>query len=218
MSIPIVKICGLQSVEVLKSILHLPIDYLGFVFAKSRRQVTVEQARNLIDYVRVFDTKVPLTVGVFVNPTKEELELTQEIVALDVIQLHGQESPDFCKWVKETLQVQVWKVISVSKEPLSENITLELSKYSSYVDLLLMDTAGGGTGETFAWHVIPAYRDWARQEGIPLLVAGGLTQDNVALLMKEYGPDGVDVSSGVETDGIKDITKITAFVERVKQL
>lgn len=76
---------------------------------------------------------------------------------------------------------------------------------------------GGGSGKTFAWERIPAYAEWAKSREIALFVAGGLQPDNVQQLIQTYTPFGVDVSSGVETEGVKDIAKITAFVERVKQ-
>lgn len=96
-----------------------------------------------------------------------------------------------------------------------------IDAYVGTIDALLLDTYdplyGGGSGKTFAWDRIPAYQAWTHQHGIPLFVAGGLTADNAEKLVHEYHPEGLDVSSGVETNGVKDIAKITAFVERVKQ-
>lgn len=221
-----VKICGLQSVEVLKSILNLPIDHVGLVFAKSKRQITPERAGDMIAFLKseaARGTQVPMTVGVFVNPTEADLTSALAAAPLDVVQLHGQESPAFCKQVREQFQVQVFKAVSISKTeasvPTAEAVAKQLDPYRGTVDGILLDTHdpvyGGGSGTTFAWDCIPVYQEWARKTGVKLLVAGGLQPDNVQRLITDYTPDGVDVSSGVETDGVKDIAKITAFVERV---
>ncbi|WP_260069178.1 phosphoribosylanthranilate isomerase [Paenibacillus sp. p3-SID867] len=216
------KICGLQSVEVLKSMINLPVDYIGFVFAKSRRKVSPQQAAQLMQVLREWDhNKIPAAVGVLVNPDLNELvELLRE-AALDVVQLHGQESPQFCREVKERFPVSVFKAISIeSDRPESERLST-LDPYAGCIDGLLIDTYdpvyGGGSGKTFAWDLIPPYQEWAKRQGIPLFVAGGLDSDNVSHLIGQYAPYGVDVSSGVESEpGVKDINKVMAFIERVK--
>lgn len=225
-TMPTVKICGLQSVEVLKSVIHLPIDHIGLVFAPSKRQVKPDKAAELISYLRHeadHGVSVPLTVGVFVNPSQEQLKEIMATAPLDIVQLHSQETPEFCKWVREKFDVQVFKSVSISKSenkiPSSSEVAAQLDPYIGSVDAVLLDTFdpvyGGGSGKTFAWDCIPVYQEWARKAGVKLLVAGGLQPDNVDQLVEAYRPDGVDVSSGVETDGVKDIAKITAFVERV---
>ncbi|WP_127588367.1 phosphoribosylanthranilate isomerase [Paenibacillus koleovorans] len=225
-----VKICGLQDVEVLKSILHLPIDQIGFIFAKSRRQVSPAQAGELIRELKAHEEvaasggggggTVPLTVGVFVNPTPHELAETLREAPLDIVQLHGKESAELCRFVKSTLGARVMKVVSIGGAD-GSSVEEQLAPYAGSIDMLLLDTfephVGGGSGQTFAWDRIPPYLEWTRRNGIPLLVAGGLNAGNVEELIRDYAPDGVDVSSGVETDGIKEVTKIIAFVERVKQ-
>ncbi|TVY11623.1 phosphoribosylanthranilate isomerase [Paenibacillus cremeus] len=226
-----VKICGLQTVEAVRETAGLAVDHIGFMFARSKRQVTPEQAGELIRQgLPVKGTAGrPEAVGVFVNPSKEELSAVLDKAPLDVIQLHGQEDAAFCCWVKETFPgVCVFKVISVTSTSAggeqSQDSSPEaiLSSYKPYIDGVLLDTFdpvyGGGSGKTFDWDAIPPFLSWCRQAGIPLLVAGGLAPDNVADLIQTYAPDGVDVSSGVETDGIKDLTKIRSFVERVKTI
>lgn len=223
--------------ELLKSIVTLPIDHIGFVFAKSRRQVAPREAGEMIRALRAFREEglsVPLTVGVFVDPSVDELAIALREAPLDAVQLHGRESADFCRAVKKEFGVQVWRAVSVAgiapEEARSETacsvrapseyagcVEALLAPYADCIDALLLDAAGGGTGKTFEWNRIPAYRTWARKAGVPLLVAGGLHPGNVGELLRDYDPDGVDVSSGVETDGAKDIAKITAFVERVKR-
>ncbi|MNJ44553.1 phosphoribosylanthranilate isomerase [Paenibacillus fonticola] len=215
-----VKICGLQSVEVLKSIVHLPIDYVGFVFARSKRQVSGAKAAELIPILKEWQTAAaPLSVGVFVNPTLLELSHILAEAPLDIIQLHGAETPDFCREVKQNLGVKVFKALSV-KEDGSIHDAHPLAGYEGAIDGLLLDTYdplyGGGSGKTFAWERAQPYKEWAEEHQVEFLAAGGLHADNVEELIALISPDGVDVSSGVETDGVKDISKITAFVERVK--
>lgn len=217
-----IKICGFQSVEVLKSMVNLPVDYIGFVFADSKRRIDGVQAGELL---RVLDEWTsgsrPRSVGVFVNPGDALLNDVMEKAPLDVIQLHGQESPQRCREIREHFGIQVFKAWSVDSQGQIERSADELDAYVGTIDALLLDTYdplyGGGSGKTFAWDRIPAYQAWTHQHGIPLFVAGGLTADNAEKLVHEYHPDGLDVSSGVETNGVKDIAKITAFVERVKQ-
>lgn len=221
---PTVKICGLKDEATLSAIVHLPIDHIGFVFAPSKRQITSEQAGALVRLLadrRERGLPVPLTFGVFVNPTMEQLADVLREAPLDVVQLHGSESPEFCRSVRETFNVQVYRVSSVkhtdAPEARQDSAETALNPYIGTIDGLMVDTAGGGTGKTFEWNKIPEFQTWARKQNIPLLVAGGLNLDNVGDLLEAYMPDGVDVSSGVETDGMKDIAKITAFVERVKR-
>jgi phosphoribosylanthranilate isomerase len=223
---PTAKICGIRSIEVLQAIAHLPITYIGFVFARSKRQVSPEQAGEMIRFLQkkaLTGDHIPLTVGVFVNPGEDELLQTMQIAPLDVVQLHGQETPEFCKWVKEHFGVLVFKAVHLQKSedriPAIAAVAEQLNVYRGNIDAVLLDTFdpvyGGGSGNVFAWNCIPPYQEWAREAGVKLLVAGGMQPDNVAQLLADYQPDGVDVSSGVETDGVKDISKITAFVERV---
>ncbi|WP_430181222.1 phosphoribosylanthranilate isomerase [Paenibacillus lautus] len=216
------KICGLQSVEVLKSMINLPVDYIGFVFAKSRRKVSPQQAAQLIQVLREWDhDMIPAAVGVLVNPDLNELEELLREAALDVVQLHGQESPQFCREVKERFPVSVFKAVSIESDRSEAERLSALDPYAGSIDGLLIDTYdpvyGGGSGKTFAWDLIPPYQQWAKRQGIPLFVAGGLDSDNVSHLIGQYAPYGVDVSSGVESEpGVKDINKVIAFVERVK--
>jgi phosphoribosylanthranilate isomerase len=226
MAAPTVKICGLQTPETAAVVAGLPVDQAGFVFAMSKRQVTPEKAGELIAVLRDSAAQPtgtrPLTVGVFVNPSMEELERTLAAAPLDVVQLHGAEDPDFCREVKSRFGVQIYKVVSLKVASDEGPDSLQMETFSGAVDAVLLDTLdpvyGGGSGKTFDWERIPAHLSEARRLGLKLIVAGGLTPDNVADLIETYRPDGVDVSSGVETEGVKDADKIKSFVERVKSL
>jgi phosphoribosylanthranilate isomerase len=221
-----VKICGLMNVDTVLAIADLPIDQVGFIFAPSKRQVTSKQAGEMIALLkRVYaehSSLTPKTVGVFVNPTREQISETLAKVPLDIIQLHSPEPVEFCKWIKDTFDVKIYKVISVSVSSQIQQQLKLLQSYAGVVDAILLDTydpiVGGGTGVTFAWHCITEYLAWTKKHGLQLIVAGGLNEENVALLIADYHPDGVDISSGVETDGSKDPLKIKRFVERVKGL
>jgi phosphoribosylanthranilate isomerase len=219
-----VKICGIREEQTLRDMAGLPVDYIGFVFAPSKRQVTAEQAARLHAVSREMAMQggqSPRTVGVFVNPTMEQLAEVFHLVPLDVAQLHGQESPAFCREVGRRFGVEVWRALSAD-EPGGAAATAvtgaaRLAAYEGAVSTVLLDTAGGGTGRTFRWDLIPSYQEKARGHGLRLIVAGGLTPDNVPELLAAHTPDGVDISSGVETDGTKDINKIAAFAERVNR-
>lgn len=206
-----IKICGLQSVEVLKSIQALPIDLIGFVFAASRRQVTLKQARMLVREVPSSMGKV----GVFVNPTRDELDAILAEVPLTHLQLHGQEAPAFCAELSCRYRVKVIKALPVKS--LSE-LEADISRYKGTVDGFLFDTfhpsQSGGTGRRFSWDLIPQMQFLIGET--PYWIAGGLNPENVGDLLRMYRPYGVDVSSGVETNGSKDIHKIAQFVEKVR--
>lgn len=213
-----IKICGLQSSGMLESILNLPIDYIGFVFAKSTRQVSPSQAKEMIHSLHEHHHLSIMTVGVFVNPSVDELISVMKEAPLDVIQLHGQESPELCNWVKKTFKVKLFKVFSISDKEHMESVQSKLDPYLGVIDAVMLDTydavAGGGTGKTFSWESIPLYHNWTKMFQLPLMIAGGLNADNVKQLIAEYEPNGVDVSSGVETNGVKDVDKIISFVQR----
>ncbi|MEK8127390.1 phosphoribosylanthranilate isomerase [Paenibacillus filicis] len=253
----LVKICGLRTTEQAEQVGRLPVDYIGLVFARSKRQVGPAQAGAMIAAIREASPGRTIKVaGVFVNPAMEELATVLAEAPLDVIQLHGQETPAFCREVKARFSdVEVLKAVSLSARtssaavgpdgvdseklqaeagPTAEEevqrerdrreaaVAAQLDPYREAIDGVLLDTVdpvyGGGSGHAFDWNAIPPYSDWCREAGLPLLVAGGLKPDNVGELLREFAPGGVDVSSGVETDGVKDIVKITTFVERVKSI
>lgn len=198
-----VKICGLRQKKDVQTAVGSGADLIGFVFAKSRRQISLAEAHILA-------TDIPLgikKVGVFVNPTLEEVEVAVKNVPLDMVQLHGQESLDFIRQIK----LPVIKAISVTSED-------DLPNFSDYpaTTLFLLDAPGvqyeGGSGHVFDWqHLRPTTLPMER-----IIIAGGLSVTNVAAAIDYFQPYGVDVSSGVETAGQKDSTKITQFIAMAK--
>ncbi len=197
-----VKICGIQKLEDAKAAIEAGADALGFVFAKSSRQVTVEQARLITEKL----PKSILKIGVFVNSSKQELEETAKIAGLDFVQLHGEESAEFC----ESLKVPYIKAFRVKEEA-------DLLKVENYKgEYFLLDSGigkyHGGNGTSFEWKLTKSIQN-KRQS---LILAGGLNEENVEEAINISSPYMVDVSSGVETNGEKDPNKIKRFILKVK--
>lgn len=198
-----VKICGLKEVLHVQAAVNAGADAIGFVFAPSKRLVSIEQAHELAKHVPLGVLKI----GVFVNPTAEELREAVEGVPLDYVQYHGEETPDF---IREQGFPAI-KALSVHSEE-------DIKAAGQYdVDYYLFDAPGtdfkGGSGHTFDWTLL-------ERAGIPkekLILAGGLKQDNIREALSLVAPFMVDVSSGVETDGVKDKEKIEGFLQAVKK-
>lgn len=177
-------------------------DLLGFVFASSKRQITLAQAQKISRQVSGI-----AKVGVFVNAPLYEVQAVARECQLDYVQLHGDESPEYC------LQVgyPVIKAFRIS----SEFSVTAFAGYQPAWTLFDSFSVGqqGGTGIAFDWQQAQAL---VQQAPRPLLAAGGLTPDNVVEAIQVLKPDGVDVSGGVETNGIKDIAKIKRFIAAVR--
>lgn len=189
-----VKICGLKTVEAVQVAVEAGADYIGFVFAESRRQVSLEQAEKLASSIPATVQKV----GVFVSPSLAELEQAIDQVGLDLVQIHG----DFDENLLSQISVPVIRAVQVQ----SGGETLH-----SQADYLLFDAPVAGSGRTFDWNKLDS-----SAISQPFFIAGGLDADNVRAAVQTFSPYAVDVSSGVETDGVKDNEKIRRFIERVK--
>ena len=204
---PKVKMCGISKVETIPAIVDAKPDYMGLVFAPSKRQVTVDQAKTLVDELhKHYEIK---TVGVFVNETVENLLKIAEAVKLDVIQLHGDEDESFIQTLKEQSNVEVWKAVQVRSAADAE------AWIDSSADMLLFDAyhkdERGGTGEVFDWSSLDEFER-------PFMLAGGIDSTNVARAIRTVRPYGIDISSGIETDGVKDNEKIKAFTNIVRTI
>ena len=209
---PKVKMCGISKVETIPAIIDAKPDYMGLVFAPSKRQVTVEQAKTLVEelhkqYAVRYNSETIKTVGVFVNETIENLLKIAEEVKLDVIQLHGDEDESFIQILKEQSNVEVWKAVQVRSAADAEKWI------DSSADMLLFDAyhkdERGGTGEVFDWSALDEFER-------PFMLAGGIDSTNVARAIRTVRPYGLDISSGIETNGVKDDEKIKAFTNIVR--
>lgn len=202
-----VKICGLRRPEDIEYVNKYTPHYAGFVFAKSRRQVTMEQGRELRD---LLNPSIK-AAGVFVNETADRVAQIAVFCRLDIIQLHGDESPEYFRNIKDILnsmssmEVEIWKAVRVK----DEESLIGLNEYPKDAVLLdaYADGSYGGAGKTFDWNLAVL----AKKHG-KIILAGGLTLDNVKDAVNMIKPFAVDVSSGVETDGCKDESKIREFI------
>jgi len=181
-----VKICGITNIQDALLATNLGVDALGFIFANSPRQITPEKAKGIIHDLPPF-TK---TVGVFVNEKTEKIKEIQSACGLDLVQLHGDESPEQCR----DLMPYSIKAFRVSNESDLKNI----EKYKGLVRAVLLDTfqegKAGGTGKTFDWSLAVK----ANETGIPIILAGGLGPENIQEAIKTVKPYAVDVNSGIE--------------------
>ena len=199
-----VKICGIMNKEIAAAAVAFGADALGFVFAQSRRQVTPAKAKEIIATVPPFISRV----GVFVNSSPEEVRDIVSYCGLDTVQLHGEEDPANYR----DLLHRAVKVIISCRVKDDESVRGVLN-YP--VDAYLFDTykkgLPGGTGEVFDWAILNKFTFPA-----PVILSGGLNTENVVQAVQAVKPYAVDVSSGVETSGIKDIEKIQTFIEQAK--
>ncbi|MCJ8008475.1 phosphoribosylanthranilate isomerase [Lederbergia wuyishanensis] len=197
-----VKICGIMSEEAALAASEAGADFLGFVFAESKRKITPESAALIIQRVQ----QNVKSVGVFVNESYENIIRIAGIAKLDYIQLHGDESPEFCK----SLPYPVIKAFSIKEQ---DDIK-QLAKYDC--EYFLVDSPGvkyrGGSGIPFDWSLLE-HLDIPREK---IILAGGLDSENVKKAITTVKPAIVDVSSGVETNGVKDLRKIQEFLATAK--
>lgn len=218
---PKVKMCGISKVETIPAVVEAKPDYMGLVFAPSKRQVTVDQAKTLVEelhkqYTKRYNNGAEQsnndeikTVGVFVNETLDNLVSIATEANLDVVQLHGDEDEAFIQSLKERTNVEVWKAVQIRSAADAETWS------DSSADMLLFDAyhkdERGGTGEVFDWSCLDEFER-------PFMLAGGIDSTNVARAIRTVRPYGIDISSGIETDGVKDDEKITAFTKLVRTI
>jgi phosphoribosylanthranilate isomerase len=209
-----IKICGLSETDDAVASAEAGADFLGLVFAHSKRRVSPDRAVRIAESLRARPGR-PALVGVFVNSPLDEVNRVAESCRLDYVQLSGNETWEYCLGVNRP----VIKAIHVTPEQTARDVISEIQDGRHLLrerePLCLLDThsaeAYGGTGRPFDWQL--AREVCAR---FPVIVAGGLSPSNVSELVNEARPWGVDVSSGVETDGMKDVAKIRDFIQKVR--
>ena len=218
---PKVKMCGISKVETIPAVVEAKPDCMGLVFAPSKRQVTVDQAKTLVEelhkqYTKRYNNGTEQsnndeikTVGVFVNETLDNLVSIATEANLDVVQLHGDEDEAFIQSLKERTNVEVWKAVQIRSAADAE------AWIDSSADMLLFDAyhkdERGGTGEVFDWSCLDEFER-------PFMLAGGIDSTNVARAIRTVRPYGIDISSGIETEGVKDNEKIKAFTNIVRTI
>ena len=224
---PKVKMCGISKVETIPAVVDAKPDYMGLVFAPSKRQVTVDQAKTLVEELHkqyanrynrdaeqcsnqtLIHQEFIKTVGIFVNETLDNLVTIATEVNLDAVQLHGDEDEAFIQSLKERTNVEVWKAVQIRSATDAEEWI------DSSADMLLFDAyhkdERGGTGEVFDWSSLDEFER-------PFMLAGGIDSTNVARAIRTVRPYGIDISSGIETEGVKDDEKIKAFTNIVRTI
>ena len=196
-----IKICGIRRLEDIEIVNRYGPDYIGFVFAQSKRKVSHGLAKKLKDNL----SSDIISVGVFVDAEPEEILSLFEDEVIDVAQLHGLESEEYIMQLKEKTDngLKIIKAIEISEDT-------DLSVYDlSAADYLLLDS-GKGSGKTFDWRLIK--KDLKKE----FFLAGGLDSSNISLAISEFNPYAVDLSSSLETNGFKDENKIKEIMEVVK--
>ena len=197
-----IKICGLTRFEDINAVNSAKPDYIGFVFAESKRQVDIETAKRLKSALN----QEIKAVGVFVNQPIEEIISLANARIIDIIQLHGDEDEEYISNLREEVSLPIIKAMRIRQKS-------DVKKTKS--DFALFDTYDknqyGGSGVSFNWELLKGY------EG-EFFLAGGLQSDNIEEAIKTVKPFCVDISSGVETNGIKDQRKILEIVEKVRRI
>lgn len=196
-----IKICGLSRLCDTTYVNTFQPDYVGFVFAKSRRQISREHAITL----RMNLNPDITVVGVFVNELAKIAGAYAEDGVIDMIQLHGQEDEAYIRNLRYHTGCEIIKSFSIQSREDVERAC------GSSADYILLDHGAGGTGQSFNWELIDRIdRPW--------FLAGGMDQENVEEAVRKFHPYGVDISSGVETDGFKDEQKIEACIRRIRNV
>jgi phosphoribosylanthranilate isomerase len=209
-----VKICGITDKSHALAAVEAGAHFIGLVFAPGKRQVIPAKAYEIASAVKK-STDATKVVGVFVNAPAFQVNEIADFSALDVVQLSGNESWEYCRKIVNP----VIKVIRIGQQSPKElcaelSATRVLLTGRRFMTLLDSQAEGkyGGTGESFDWNLAQEVA-----KSFPVIIAGGLDTNNVVGLIERVAPWGVDVSSGVETGGVKDIAKIGAFVEAVRK-
>ncbi len=198
----IVKMCGIRRMQDVLYANEVQPDYIGFIFAKSKRYIKPQDAAIL---QKQLDPSIK-TVGVFVNEPVDSMLNTAKIVGLDVLQLHGYETEKEVKKIREKSSLEIWKAVRV--QTVEDIIKAE----ELLIDRLLLDSfskeAYGGTGKVMDIALIEQAKITK-----PYLIAGGLHRDNLQEIIQRLHPQGIDISSGIETDGYKDLEKMKEIMK-----
>ncbi|WP_078546088.1 phosphoribosylanthranilate isomerase [Litchfieldia alkalitelluris] len=207
-----IKYCGNKSLDDLKITSESNANYLGFIFANGKRKISPSDLEAWLKDVNVASKTL---VGVFVNGTIEEIANVLSFVPLSIIQCHGSESVQEVVELKVAFNKKVWKVIHHKEDAINL-----MKEFDGIADGYVIDSKvgkqWGGSGIAFDWSFIPQYVNEARRQQVPCFIAGGINKDNIRQLLS-YDIDGIDVSSGIELENVKNKEIITIIEEQVKQ-
>jgi phosphoribosylanthranilate isomerase len=208
-----VKLCGIMEASHALVAVEAGADFVGMVFAPSRRRITSDKGREISQALKALPAR-PLIVGVFVNAPPSEVNQLTRLCGLDYVQLSGDEPVEYMKGIEKP----IIKAIHIKGEPALELLSGMEEGYkalgSDRLIYLLDSRVGemyGGTGRVADWDIAAEIAS-----RFPIILAGGLSPQNVSQAIRKVKPWGVDVSSGVETDGVKDMAKMKAFVQIVR--
>lgn len=203
-----IKICGISDLKTAKAIDAMGVDYIGFVFTKSRRRISPEEAKKISEELSSNIKRV----GVFTNEKEEEIMDIANFIPLDYVQLHGNDTYEgscIDKRIIKSLSIDIYE---------NENLKIDLENYKSMYDHVLFDTKigdiEGGSGIQFNWKLL----DGINLSKEKCFLAGGLSLNNIEYAIKVLKPYAVDISSGLETNGKKDLEKIRQFIYKVRSV
>lgn len=201
-----IKICGLSRISDIEAVNQVLPDYIGFVFAKSKRQVTMDEASDL---KKLLNPSIK-AVGVFVNEDMDKIMHICNLNIIDAVQLHGDEDESYILALRKLIRLTIIKAVRVKQ---TQDI---LDAESLPCDYLLLDSYKdniyGGSGSTFDWSMIPQKQDRKK----PIFLAGGINKNNLMDALQMAKPYCIDISSGVETEGVKDPVKIKEIIYCIK--
>ncbi|WP_062198254.1 phosphoribosylanthranilate isomerase [Massilibacterium senegalense] len=200
-----IKFCGFQSDQEVLEVRKLPVTHVGFIFVpSSRRYIEYGTAKRCVPLLS-HDQSAVLVIQ---NKTVHEIGIILSDIPFSVVQLHGKESPIFCKQLKEKKNILVWKAL-----PYTE--IHRWKDYAPYVDAILLDHTKAGSGKTFDWSIVETVYEQMREAHCLLIIAGGINATNVRTLL-HHPLDGIDVASGIETNEKKDEQKMKEFIEVIQ--
>ncbi|WP_062046807.1 phosphoribosylanthranilate isomerase [Bacillus sp. JCM 19034] len=208
---PLLKLCGNHSEHDVKVALASSAEYIGFVFAKSKRQVCREQLKRWLPN----EKNHKKIVALFVNESIENIQYVLESAHVDVIQCHGNETPKYMNDLRKQVKQSLWKVIHHNDHAL-ETMQSYRGIVDGYVVDCKVDRQWGGTGLSFDWNYVPQYVEEGHRQGVKVWIAGGVNPSNIHKLLP-YKPDGVDLSSGIEHEGKKSLELVRQLEERMKR-
>ena len=202
-----IKICGITNIEDAQKAVSLGADAIGFVFANSPRKIKPDRAKSIIENLK----KRVLSVGVFVNEPLDNVLKIQQQCSLDAVQLHGDETPEYCSRLKK---IKVIKAFRIKDESSLSPIPLYKDVFAYLLDTF-SEKSYGGTGKTFNWNLALKAKNFEK----PIILSGGLAPDNIKEAIKAVRPYGIDISSSIEIKpGKKDHKLMREIIRLIKAL